>query len=284
MPSPGDILSQVHSLPTLPSSVNQFSKLMRDPMAQAADFERVIKPDPALTANLLRLANSAFFGFLSEIASVRQAVTLMGFKRVYELALGGAFSQVIPTRLYGYDITAQAFWSHCLATAILTEKLAGHLGRPIPDMIFTAGILHDIGKIVLSRYFTDHLRTSGTLFHHKKTHHDMERELVACDHGEIGALLAQLWNLPAGVEAAIRWHHNPSTNPEETHQEVIDLVHVAETLAHLLEYTTDLTPIEHPLDSLALDRLHFKLENVEPFLKTIRPLLDQAIRQMTKIR
>jgi len=118
------ILDATAALPLLPSSVMRLRTVLDDPRSSADAVEAVVRPDAALTGNLLRMANSAFFGVPRRIESVRQAITLLGMRRVYEAAVGASFLCLIPERLLGYGLEASAFWRHCVAVAVLGERLA----------------------------------------------------------------------------------------------------------------------------------------------------------------
>ncbi len=259
------VLSRLQSLPTLPTVVMQLSELSRNENAGAADFEQAIRPDPALTANLLRIANSAYFSSRTEITSVRQAIVMMGLPRVFELALTGEFSRTIPTELPVYRIRADVFWLHCVAVAILTEKLTAELQIKKPALSFVAGLLHDIGKLVIGTLVLDTghdlaqpLQTEG------RTLLEAEFEILGTDHTVIGAQVAERWRLPAPLATIARGHHDPDSLPAEQQSVLLDLVHVSDALAHSLGYGTDIGELHRDVKPSAFQRLglHAKvLEN-----------------------
>ena len=114
-----DVIRETQGMPTLNVVVTELASLMRSDTANVKDFEKVIKPDPALTANLLRLANSAFFGLRRKVESVRQAISLLGTKRLFELATSASFQRVLPPKIPGYGIDSRAFYTHCIAVAVI---------------------------------------------------------------------------------------------------------------------------------------------------------------------
>jgi putative nucleotidyltransferase with HDIG domain len=249
------VLSRVKKLPTLSTTMTRLWALTRDDNASAADFEKVIRPDPALTANLLRVANSAYFGLRCRAESVRHAVTLLGIRRVCELATSVAFAPVIPSRLPGYEVDASAFWTHSVAVAVFTEKLSQELRLGSPDMLFTAGLLHDIGKLVVGS-FVDQERVeikrrvlAGMSFI------DAEREVLGIDHGELGATVAQAWSLPPAAVWAARWHHRPGEVPPEADRTMVGLVHAADALAHAMGFGADAGELARHVDAEVEGRL-----------------------------
>jgi putative nucleotidyltransferase with HDIG domain len=243
------ILTQVKSLPTLAPVVVQLASLATDESASASDFERVIRPDPALTANLLKLANAAYFGCRRQVTSVRQAVGLLGVKRVYEVATGAAFTKVIPGALAGYGITSEAYWLHSVAVAVFAERFAKELGIHVPELTFTAGLLHNIGKLVISSFLHDHsaellerLKSGPVLFV------QAEREILGVDHCEVGASVAESWNLPRAIGQSVRWHHEPNLSDDPSFSELVRLVHVANGLAHMMGFGGDTGGLARRLD------------------------------------
>jgi putative nucleotidyltransferase with HDIG domain len=262
------ILQDVERLPTLPSSLARLSALQKDERSGAADYQKVIATDPALTANLLRLANSAFFGCPRQVTSVRQAVALLGTRRVFEAAVGAAFAAVLPNALPGYGIETATFWRHCVAVAVLTERIAEDLRLDCCEEGFTCGLLHDIGKLVTSTYLA---QQSAALLDCIRAQHKVliaaEHEILGTDHAGIGARVAVKWNLPETVSAVVRWHHAPSgrdtaRGPDEP-ADLVDAVHVADCLAHAFGFGTDIGELSRELDAGAVTRVGEPVRRLE---------------------
>ncbi len=263
-----NILSNLHDLPTLPEVVSKLSKAIRSENTQASDIEKIITPDPAITTNLLRLANSAYFGFLKEITSVKQAVTLMGQKRVYELAVSGAFSNIIPPVIHGFKISSKDFWLHSIAVAVMSETLAEKLKINMPDMIFTAGLLHDVGKLAMGPFLE---AEDSRLVEHIKNNPEAsfiesEQAVFGTNHCEVGAVVAQMWNLPASVECAAKWHHDPNNAPMDADQYLIDLIHISDAMAHMVGYGHDVGGLNRCLLSEPLERCNLTPEIIKDTL------------------
>ena len=259
-----EILSRIQSLHTLPSSTARLGSLVSDPKTDAADFEAVIRPDPALTANLLRMANSAYFGLSREVTSVRQAITLLGIKRVYEVASSVTFSRMLPDRLPGYEIEAKQFWLHCVAVAALAERLADELEGKAPEFIFTAGLLHDMGKLAIGSFLMDSSEEIfGRVREGSMDFASAEKFVLGMDHADVGADLAEHWNLPVPVARVARWHHDPEEAPEEADQSLIDLVHVADGLAHSLGLGADRGELARTIQPSVIERLGVNVRRLE---------------------
>ena len=261
-----DILARVETLPTLPTSVARLASLLGDERAGAADFEAVIRPDPALTANLLRLANSAAFGCRREIASVGQAVALLGLKRVFEAAAGVAFARVLPPSLPGYGVNAAAFWRHSIAVAVIAERLAIEVEGRAPGLCFTAGLLHDIGKLAISSFLLEEsARLKARLGEGPVPFFSVEQELLGTDHAALGQTMLERWQLPAPLAEAAGRHHQPAVAAEAPAEPLVDLVHAADCLAHALGFGADVGELRREVAPAVGQRLglrHARLEKV----------------------
>lgn len=257
------VVARVKKLPTLSATMTRLWALAKDDEAGAADFEKVIRPDPALTANLLRVANSAYFGLRCRAESVRQAVTLLGLKRVCEVATSVAFAPVIPARLPGYDVDASAFWTHSVAVAIFSERLAKELKLGSPDMLFTAGLLHDIGKLVVGSFLAEEQGSILSRVRAGTTFVEAEQEVLGTDHCKLGAMVAQAWSLPPAVGWAARWHHKPREVPLDADGKLVGLVHAADALAHVLGFGADSGELAREIDGVVEEKLGVTARRLE---------------------
>jgi len=273
------VLARVKELPTLSQVTVRLGVLLRDPRSSAADFEKVIRPDPALTANLLRIANSAYFGLRSPAETVRQAVTLLGQKRVYEVATAAALAPVVPARLPGYEIDAAAFWLHCVAVGVLSERLAKELDMAPPDLTFTAGLLHDVGKLAVATFVAGASEEILERVRGGDAFACAERAVLGLDHGEVGGAIGAAWALPQAVRAVARWHHAPGTDAAGPDGVLVDLVHAADGLAHALGLGADVGELARTIDAGAEARLGLRSRRLE---RAAGESLD-AIREMASL-
>jgi putative nucleotidyltransferase with HDIG domain len=246
--------------------VVQLATLLRDEKAGPNEYEAVVQLDPALTANLLRMANSAHFGFSRKISSVREAITLLGPRRLFELAALAAVEAVVPPTLPGYGIDSGVYWCHSVAVAVIAERLAKERKLAVPALTFTSGLLHDIGKLVISGFLASRLEdVRGSLLKEGQSLLECERELLGGDHAEIGAELAHAWSLPDEVVQVAAWHHEPSRSGNDKGTVVVDLVHAADCLSHALGFGADVGELQRQVDERAIARLglrHADLEHV----------------------
>jgi len=225
-----EILSTISSIPAMPTVIVKIRKLLSDPDVSFMELAQTIKYDPGLTANILRLTNSAYFGFSKSVNTVQQGVVRLGTKRIFELAVAAAVAPMTQKEVKGYDLSPGKLWEHSVAVAIGAEQLALALDIKAPDYTFTAGLLHDIGKIVLGTFVEVDAAPIMELSLQKDVSFDeAEKQVLGIDHAEAGAILLEKWNLPEGIVNVDRWHHRPDQFQGD--MLVLDLVHVADVLA-----------------------------------------------------
>ena len=226
------ILKNIDGVPTLPTVVAEVNEAIRDPRVNASYVGKIITRDQALCARTLRLVNSAFYGFPREINNITRAIIVMGFNKVRNLALTASVLNAFKTRDQDYDYAG--LWKHALGTAIAAEVLAKALKSGESEDAFVAGLLHDIGKLVMALYARD---AFGKICDHVETKHvlmlEAEMELYEIDHALVGAWLADSWKFPPKLTRAIRLHHNPTVARE--HQELIYITHVSDIICRALE-------------------------------------------------
>ncbi len=198
---------ELYDVPTLPTVVVQALKVLQDPDSDAKDVQNVIARDPAISAKILRVANSAFFGFSRRIATVADAVRVLGVVNIQGMIIGvGVFDAFRTERLNLTD-----FWKHSIATATAASFLAPKV-RCSPDEAFTAGILHDIGKLVfVIQAENDYQRVLELEREGAMSSIEAERTMFEFTHPEVGATLAERWELPMRYVASIAHHHDPGT-------------------------------------------------------------------------
>ncbi len=273
-----DIVQKINSLPTFNDVVSKISRLLHDKEAGIKDFERAVKPDPALTTNLLRIANSSYFGLTRTVTSIGQAVNLLGAERIHEIATSVSYSLIIPKVIPGYGIDSKAFWQHSVAVAVFAEQMAIDLGIGNKDLLFTAGLLHDIGKLVIGSFLSLEVdEIMQALRENKSTFIQAERDSLGVDHTEIGMEMAEKWNLPESIGLAVRWHHDPDSADAGDDQPVVDLIHSANSLAHMMGYGADIGELSRSIHNGPTKRLGFKVQQLEAIVgRTMEEILEMT--------
>ena len=207
-----ELIERVPPPATHPESLATLMAVMSDPTVSVEELEPIISCDTGLTAGLLRVCNSTYFSWSREIGTVREALVRVGNLTFARIAFVLCLEPALKNRLYGYRMEADDMWRHSLAVGYAASRLAAAFELPtLRERAFTAGVLHDIGKLALDEVVLEHRRgedeTSRRAVEFVDRH--LERRLVGLDHAEIGGALLESWWLPADLVAAVRCHHAP---------------------------------------------------------------------------
>lgn len=203
-------IQAMDSLPPLPAVALRVIQVAQDPRSSAADLALIVSSDPGMSARILRIANSAAYRRGSEITSVQQALVVLGFVQARNIAVSTAITSAFPPDSLNALFRVEQFWRHALAVALRASELAGERRGVDAPTAFTAGILHDMGRLAmfhadpagLDQVVAQVIRGEGGLV-------ELETAVLQYDHAAVGARLAQRWNLPAAIEGAIARHHEP---------------------------------------------------------------------------
>ncbi len=249
------LLACVHSFPVLSGSAVRLSEMLGDEQTSIAEFEVVIRPDVTLTANLLRAANSAHFGLPRKVTSVRQAVSLLGRKKLFDIAMGAAFHSLLPKIVPGYGMNTREFWAHAVAVAVLSEQLAHDIEGVVPDTTFTLGLLHDLGKLAIASVLERELVGIQARLSAGDDLMTAEQDVLGFDHAAAGAMLLQVWKLPESFADPIRFHHRPGKAAPGEPRQLAELLHLADGLAHNLGFGADVGEMSRSIDMGMVERL-----------------------------
>jgi HD-like signal output (HDOD) protein len=240
------------TLPEIPSIVFELNEVIANPLSSAEDIAQVVQRSPSLTALLLKIVNSPFYGFPSKIDKISLAVTLIGTREISGLALGisviSLFKNIPKETLDMYS-----FLKHSLACGIISRILAAHKSIPQTEQLFVSGLLHDLGRLILYSYFPQEAR--NILNRARSTNmllYLQENDSLGCNHTHIVKQLLQQWKLPMVLENNVFYHHDPS---EASHPVPATLVHLADIITNSLGIGTSGERFVPPLDNEAWDGL-----------------------------
>lgn len=224
-----EILAKIKDIPELPTEAAKIAKLVRDPDFKMSELQQSIEYSPSLSANVLKMANSAYYAGPRSISSIREAIMRLGSDKIADLVMATGISSLTAKPVKGYQLSAGDLWEHMVTTAVATNHLADGLKIRLDNYAFTAALLHDIGKILLgSAIEVDAQPIMKLAFDEGLPFEQAERKILGIDHAEAGAALLESWNLPLELIEVVRWHHEPEKNEREN--TVLDLVHIANSL------------------------------------------------------
>ena len=227
-----EITGLIKTFPGMPGAALKLLALLDDPGVTVVQIEGILRQDAGLTANLLKLANSAYFGIPTKVGSVHQAVILLGLKRLIQMVIAACTSAIMDRSVPGYDLPAGELWRHSLAVSVAAEGLVRELKLDAAEEIFTAALLHDVGKLILGQFVQKDYSKIELALAQGLPFETAEAIVLGTDHAAIGAQVLSRWSLPAGIVHAVRWHHAPekASRPEV----MLDVVHVANMLCLMI--------------------------------------------------
>ncbi len=248
-----DLIKNNDGVPSLPVIFTQINEAVEDPRSSMRDIAQIISTDQSLSARLLRLVNSAFFGFPTKIDTISHAVTIIGTKQLRDLALATTVIHLfkgVPEDL----VDMKSFWQHSIACGIAARLLSSYHCESNIEHFFVAGLLHDIGRLILYEKNAAQLQNIlSRANENTELLHRVEREVMDFDHADVGGLLLREWRLPSNLEEPVKYHHRPTRAPRYATESGI--VHVADLLANAMELGTSGECLVPPLDERSWDDL-----------------------------
>jgi putative nucleotidyltransferase with HDIG domain len=263
------IIARIDDRPTLPRTVLKITELVNDPKSSAKDIARIITDDQVLTARLLKLVNSSFYGFPQRISTVNTAIVLLGFDAIRSLLLTTSVFDLFAGRNKKSKRDQEKFWDHSLGCAVGAKVIGNYLRHDKIEELFVAGLLHDIGKIVEMMYLPDQFaRVMAAANQENILMLTAEEKVLGYDHAEIGRLLAVKWNLPIKLEQVIAHHHQPAAAGSFIMEAAV--VHLADILCRALDMGYGGDNKIPPLDRFAWDSLRIKTDSFEVIMETMQ--------------
>lgn len=265
--SASDLVQDISGLVTLPDVYLRINRMVDDPGSTTEDIAKAISQDPSFTLRLLKVANSALYNFSSSVNTVSRAVTIIGTSQIHNLALSISIAKSfdgLPNDL----VSMENFWKHSLLCALSARILARQAGQCDPDALFTAGLLHDIGELIIFNRLSGLAKKALTLVLDNVDElpvNEAEYQIMGFDHADVGGELARQWKLPPLLEECIAHHHhieNAKRYPREA-----ALIHIANIFAQMAELDT-LDPSDvPPINPRAWEITGLTEESTEPTVR-----------------
>lgn len=264
-------IARSENLPVLPQAVSQVLKLADDPNSSARDIEKVVERDPAISAKILKVANSAYYGG-SAAPTISRAVSFLGMNQVRSLVVSVAFQNVIGTKSSSNHFDKVEYWRHSLATAT-ASRILGSLRIPIKaEELFVAGMVHDIGMLVMDKFLPTEFDTCLTTANQMGVPlADVQQDQLGFNYAEIGGLLASRWKMSEMVKNAVIYHPNPMMDGD--YYETTSFVTVANALAHQCGFTNNMPGVHCEIDEMAADAVGLPVEQFD----TVRDIMVQEV-------
>lgn len=219
-------VQRITKLPTLPVVAQEIMNILEEDTTTAATLEKIILKDPPISAKILSVANSAFFGFRTQTVDIRSAIIRIGFSNVKNIALGISLMTVLEDKSYRHVLDYSRIFDHSTTVGLTARHLLKGLNLKVPGGLFINGMLHDIGFVVLNRFFSDSYLKVMEMFESKQSLLEAETAVFGFTHGDIGTWLVDKWNLPEGIVEVTRYHHAPGKANKYVKQTAV--IHIAD--------------------------------------------------------
>ncbi len=269
-----EIIKKIEELPILKDIIIKVLKVFDNPYSNAEDLKTIISMDQSLTLKVLKLANSAYYGFPRQIDSVSEAVVILGFLTVRNIILTSTiYNMFIEKSKDDHIFNRKEFWKHCVATGISAKIIAERLNLNHEEY-FTIGLLHDVGKIFFDIYFNEQFikllkenKNKSILFS------ELEKKEFGFSHGEVGALIVDKWNLPEIFIEPIKYHHYPIS---AKNKQMASIIHIADIISKVSSINYDNSDIKSLINEESLKILKLQTSDLIEIIKNLEKELAYA--------
>jgi putative nucleotidyltransferase with HDIG domain len=231
---------KLKNISTLSTVATRVIELVGKPSTSARDLGKIISVDQALTARVLKMANSPYYGFPKEISTINLAVVVLGQDVLRDLVVSTSILDQFNSNSDGKEFNIVSFWEHSLATGVISQHICKKFSFGLPGEAFVAGLLHDIGKLILNQEFPDVMQKIITRSKENPELEldEIEKELCNCTHYEIGGWLTKKWNFPEQLQYAVSYHHDYTV--VDKHEKLVKIIQIADLLSSRLGYAAPL--------------------------------------------
>ena len=270
------LVDRIQGLPTLPSMLHSINQMILNPRTSAKEVAQLISSDPALTSKVLRIVNSSFYGFPNRIGTITHAIVILGFNTIKSIVLSSTIFDVFKRTPKPGDFDRTEFWKHSIGCGAAAKVLGQRLNYPMLEELFIAGLLHDVGKIVLDQFLPEQFReTLGIVRGRNVLIVEAEAEVFGVTHADIGSWLFEKWNLSKGLVQTTRCHHNPALAGDE--QKLAEIIHVADILTRAIRFGNGGDDKIPPLSDAAWKSLGLREAELDDLLTATGVEIEKAM-------
>jgi len=260
------IIKSIKDLAPMPKVIHKAREVMSKPHSTFKEIGKVIETDQAIAANVLKMANSAYYGLSGMVSSIHQAIVVLGYETLGQLINTAGASKLLTKTLKGYGLQSGVLWKHSLAVAFGAKIIAVNKMPPLENDAFTAGLLHDVGKLILDEHIFERKSIFDKLSKKNNSFLKAEEELFGFDHSEIASLICEQWHFPENQILAIKYHHDPSSSQE---MELAYFLHLADCLARKCGFGTEIIEESEMIKDNTLETIGFEEEDLLPIMDEI---------------
>lgn len=274
-----EIVNIANHIPPFPKVAMQVMQMLEDPKVQPKDLAEVIQYDSAITANLLKACNAAYFGLSRKVSSLDEALVLLGQDALKDILIASSSARFYKGKVGdGYQLEQGDLWRHSVATAIMARSIAPHFQGVNAGAAFTAGLLHDIGKRFLSSFVaSDFKRIMDRTYVDGLSFMEAEREILGMDHAELGGLILRKWNFAEDMIQAVRAHHDPQALSQEP---LTALIAMANTLIISIGIGVGADGLSGTMQGEGLKRFGISTREIDRYMSNLLLEMERAEEMM----
>lgn len=266
------LIESVEDMPSLPQIITEIIRISEDPNSTPQDVQKLLAQDQVLTAKILRLANSSFYGFARRINTITEATILLGFQTIRSIVFAASVSQFLTKSLKGYELDQNELWKHSQSVAMTARYIAKQKKFKNPEVFYTAGVIHDIGKLVLNEYLqNDYQKVLSLIYDEGYDFIKAEEAVLGFNHAQTGMKLAEKWNLSPEMVEAIGCHHEPEKaviNPV-----LASTIHISDSIALMMGFGLGIGGLAYNFSDFALEATQIDGEQIEKILPAVTDLM-----------
>ena len=272
------ILRTVSQLPPMPDTVLKAREIMENPSSDFKELGKLLETDQAIAAKVLKLANSSYYGLSGKVSSIQHASVILGHKALGELITIGGAATILGNRLEGYGLEAGVLWRHSLAVAFGSRIIANRKNPAISNDSFTAGLIHDAGKLILDQHILERKELfQEFMANGQQSFVNAEKYILEFDHSEIASEVCKSWNIPQALTIAIRHHHYPS---QSQGNELAYIIHMADAIAMMTGLGFGIDGMLYQLDVNAMEFLDLQEEEVNDIMGEVLDSIQKISEQI----
>ncbi len=261
------ILRHIKDLPPMPRTVMKAREIIADPNSSFKDLADLFETDQAMAAKILKLANSPYYGMGGKVSSIQHASVVLGYRTLGELITMGGTSNLLGKNLEGYGLDAGDLWKHSIAVAFGSKLIANIKQPEIANDAFTAGLIHDAGKLILDKFIAERWELFERFMSDgEHTFLEAEKEILELDHSEAAFEVCKAWNVPKHITIAIKYHHHPSGSNDSL---LAYIVHMADAVSMMAGLGMGIDGVLYKMDENAMGFLDLNEQDIEKIMTQV---------------
>jgi len=263
------------SLKPAPETARRIISRMECSGFNLSDLEKYILQDQVITANVLKICNSAYYGFSRRISSIKKAASLLEAKTLKKIVMDASLCNLYKDGIGAYSVEKGEMLNHSLYCAMVAELICQEKKIKNPDTVFTAGLLHDIGKVVLDQHVFEKFNLiMDRVLNKAASFLDAENEILGYNHAQVGGIIAREWNLPEVLIEAISFHHQPQEAKENP--EVVSVVHIADNICSMIGYGCGTDTLANHIHPFAISSINLCSDDVDRIIEKLPEILKKG--------